>query len=415
MRILEPTFKSIIITTIIFASTLILSACNKPAVGADSPSHNMPNMPNMPAPEVTVLSVEAKELPIDFEYVGQTAGLNETEVRARISGILEKRIYEEGSRVKAGDNLFQIDAANYKNQLLAAEALAAVSEAKLNQAKREFTRILPLLNEKMISQRSYDDAKSALEMAEASDKQVRAQVQDAKLNLSYTTVKAPISGVTGVANKANGSLLSANDSLLTTIIQTDPLYVNFSMSEADYVKLSADLANGKLRIAGKRSSNGSFAFIVKLKLSDGSVFPTSGVMNFASEKVNSTTGGFDARAQIANPNGALRPGQFVRVILQGAERSAAIAVPQRAVIDSPMGKMVFTVSPENKLVPRPVELDGWSHGDWVVTKGLQSGDRVLVDGFIKAHEPGMLVKPVALVSTSGATSGASSGTTSGAK
>ncbi len=412
MRILEPTFKSIIITTIIFASTLILSACNKPAVGADSPSHNMPNMP---APEVTVLSVEAKELPIDFEYVGQTAGLNETEVRARISGILEKRIYEEGSRVKAGDNLFQIDAANYKNQLLAAEALAAVSEAKLNQAKREFTRILPLLNEKMISQRSYDDAKSALEMAEASDKQVRAQVQDAKLNLSYTTVKAPISGVTGVANKANGSLLSANDSLLTTIIQTDPLYVNFSMSEADYVKLSADLANGKLRIAGKRSSNGSFAFIVKLKLSDGSVFPTSGVMNFASEKVNSTTGGFDARAQIANPNGALRPGQFVRVILQGAERSAAIAVPQRAVIDSPMGKMVFTVSPENKLVPRPVELDGWSHGDWVVTKGLQSGDRVLVDGFIKAHEPGMLVKPVALVSTSGATSGASSGTTSGAK
>ncbi|MBY0572366.1 MAG: efflux RND transporter periplasmic adaptor subunit [Undibacterium sp.] len=373
----------------------LLSACNKPS------SATPVAMPAMPPPEVTVVTVQAKELPIDFEYVGQTAGMHETEVRARISGIIEKRLYEEGARVKAGQVLFQIDQGSYQTQLAAMEAQAAVSIARLNQAKRDLARILPLAKEKMLPQKSLDDAQSALEMAEASDKQVRAQVNEAKLNLSYTRVTAPISGVTGVATKANGSLVSASDSLLTSIIQTDPLRVNFSVSEADFLKLKTDLTSGKLTIAGATTphvSNGSLNFEVKLKLADGSIYPTTGKMDFASEKVNSTSGGFDARAQFANPDNVLRPGQFVRVILQGARRSAAIAIPQRAVIDSPMGKIVFVVSKEDKLVPHPVELDGWSRGEWVVTKGLQSGDRVLVDGFIKAHDPGMLVKPMALAS-----------------
>jgi membrane fusion protein (multidrug efflux system) len=214
--------------------------------------------------------------------------------------------------------------------------------------------------------------------------------------LSYTKVVAPISGVTGIAAKPNGSLVTPSDSLLTTIVQTDPIYVNFSVTEADFLKMNADVANGKLTLPGKRSNNGSLAFQVRVKQADGSIFPTAGKMIFTSEKVNPNTGGFDARAEIANPDGALRPGQFVRVMLQGGSRSNAIAIPQRAVIDSPMGKMVFTVSPDNKLVPHPVELDGWSRGEWVVTKGLQSGERVLVDGFIKAHDPGMLVTPVPL-------------------
>ncbi|GGX02600.1 efflux RND transporter periplasmic adaptor subunit [Undibacterium macrobrachii] len=350
----------------------------------------------MPPPEVNVVTLQGRDLPIDFEFVGQTAGIRETEVRARISGILEQRVYEEGAKVKAGQVLFQIDPGSYQTQLASAEAALGVSEAKLNQAKREFARLSPLAAEKAISQREYDDAKSALEMAEASYKQVRAQVNEAKLNLSYTKVVAPISGVTGVASKPNGSLVTPADSLLTTIVQTDPIYVNFSVSEADYLKLNADLANGKLHLPGKRASNGGLDFNVKLKMANGEIFPTAGKMNFLSEKVNTTTGGFDARAQIANPDGALRPGQFVRVMLQGATRQAAIAVPQRAVIDSPMGKMVFGVSPDNKLVPRPVQLDGWSNGEWIVTKGLQAGERVLVDGFIKAHDPGMTVKPVAI-------------------
>jgi membrane fusion protein (multidrug efflux system) len=227
-------------------------------------------------------------------------------------------------------------------------------------------------------------------------KQVRAQVNEARLNLGYTKVVAPISGITGIAVKSNGSLVTPTDSLLTTLVQTDPLYVNFSVSEADYLKLSKDIGSGRIALPGKRAANGSLAFDVKLKLADGTIFPSTGKLNFSSEKINPANGGFDARAQIPNPGDVLRPGQFVRVMLNGASRANTIAVPQRAVIDSPMGKIVFTVTADNKLAPRPVELDGWANGEWIVTKGLQGGERVLVDGFIKAHDPGMTVKPVPL-------------------
>ena len=387
---LKPKISVLATSLLLCAPVLLISACGKQGAGAQGG----PN--GMPPPEVSVVTVQARDLPIDYEYVGQTAGIRETEVRARISGILEKRVYEEGAKVKAGQVLFQIDPGSYQTQLASAEAAAGVADAKLNQAKREFARLAPLAAEKAISQREYDDAKSNLEMAEASYKQLRAQVNEAKLNLSYTRVVAPISGVTGIAAKPNGSLVTPSDSLLTTIVQTDPIYVNFSVTEADFLKMNADVANGKLKLPGKRSNNGSLAFEVRVKQADGSIFPTAGKMIFTSEKVNPNTGGFDARAEIANPDGALRPGQFVRVMLQGGSRSDAIAIPQRAVIDSPMGKMVFAVSPDNKLVPHPVELDGWSRGEWVVTKGLQSGERVLVDGFIKAHDPGMTVTPVPL-------------------
>lgn len=368
----------------------LLAACNKGSAGGQAPGAGMP------PPEVTVVTVQAKNLAQSYEYVGQTAGSKETEVRARVAGILENRLYEEGSHVKVGDVLFQIDPSMYQAQLASAEAAASLSEAKFNQAKREYTRLTPLAAEKAISQKEFDDAKSALEIAEASLKQARAQANEARLNFSYTKVVAPISGVTGIAAKANGSLVTAADSLLTTLVQTDPIYVNFSISEADFLKLNQDVSNGKIALPGKRAKNGSLGFDVKVKLADGSIFPTAGKLNFTSEKVNPATGGFDARAEIANPDGALRPGQFVRVTLNGASRGSAISIPQRAVIDSPMGKIVFTVTPDNKLAPRPVELDGWSNGEWVVTKGLQNGDRVLVDGFIKAHNPGMTVTPVPL-------------------
>ncbi len=358
----------------------------------------------MPPPEVSVVTVQPRDLATGFEYVGQTAGSRETEVRARISGILENRLYEEGSRVKAGAVLFQIDPGAYRTQLASAEAAAGVAQARLNQAQREVRRLTPLAAENAISQKEFDDAKSTLETADATQKQVRAQVNEARLNLGYTRVVAPISGVTGVAAKANGSLVTPTDSLLTTLVQTDPVYVNFSVPEADYLKLAKDVKNGSVSLPGTRSQNGSLAFKVTIKLADGSVFPTAGKMNFSSERINPATGGFDARAQIPNADGALRPGQFVRVLLGGAQRTNAIAIPQRAVIDGPMGKMVFTVTPDNKLAPRPVELDGWSNGDWIVTKGLQGGERVLVDGFIKAHEPGMTVTPVAFVAAAAAAS-----------
>ena len=362
----------------------------------------------MPPPEVAVVTVEAKALPVVFEYTGQTAGSRETEVRARVGGILNKRLYEEGAVVKSGAPLFQIDPGTYQTQVANAEAALALAEAKAGQARRDEKRLAPLVAEKAVSQKEYDDAKSALDVAEATLKQAQAQANEARLNLSYTHVVAPISGVTGVAAKSEGNLITTADSLLTTIVQTDPMYVNFSVSEGDLLRVSKMVKGGQLAIPGKRSVHGTSGFAVNLQLSDGSNYPRAGKLNFASERVNAQTGSFDVRAEIPNPDGTLRPGQFVRVSLGGASRNNAISVPQRAVIDSPFGKIVFVVNKDDKLEPHPVELDGWSQGQWVVTKGLQSGDRVLVDGFIKAHDPGMLVKPVPYVpaSANGAPGGA---------
>ena len=373
------------------ALPLALVACGKHADGAGAPGRAMP------PPEVSVVTVTAQNHAIDLEYVGQTAGSRETEVRARVAGILNKRLFEEGATVKAGTPLFQIDPANFQTQSASAEATVAVAQAKVNQAQRDQARLAPLVAEKAISQKEFDDAKSAAESAAASLRQAQAQAAEARLNLGYTTVVAPISGTTGAAAKSDGSLVSATDSLLTTIVQTNPMYVNFSISEADLLRINKQVGSGLLAVPGKKSANGSLGFSVTVKLADGSAYPRAGKLNFTGERLNPATGSFDARAEIPNPDGVLRPGQFVRVLLGGASRPNSISVPQRAVIDGPMGKMVFVVTPDNKLAPHPVELDGWTQGEWIVTKGIKTGDRVLVEGFIKAHEPGMAVKPVPYV------------------
>ncbi|WP_114972967.1 efflux RND transporter periplasmic adaptor subunit [Rhodoferax ferrireducens] len=373
------------------ALPLALIACGKSTGAPDGAGGAMP------PPEVAVVTVQAKAQPVEQEYVGQTAGSRETEVRARVAGILQKRLYEEGTTVKAGTPLFQIDPATFQTQLASAEAAVAVAEARLNQARRDAARLGPLAAENAISQKEFDDSKSALETAQASLKQATAQAQEARLNLGYTRVVAPIGGTTGSAAKSDGSLVSAGDSLLTTLVQTNPMYVNFSISENDLLRMTRQVSSGQLTVPGKRAANGSLGFTVTVRLADGSLYPRSGKLNFASERVNPQTGSFDARAEIPNPDGSLRPGQFVRVVLGGASRPNTLSVPQRAVIDSPMGKMVFVVTPDNKLAPHPVELDGWTQGEWIVSKGLKDGDRVLVDGFIKAHEPGMTVKPVPYV------------------
>ena len=383
---------------------VLLAACGKP----DAPAAATGAPPAAPPPQVSVVTVQPKDTAITFEYTGQTAGSRETEVRARVSGILQRRLFEEGSTVKAGASLFQIDTANLQTQVASTDALIAVAEARLNQTKRDVARLAPLIAEKAISQKEFDDSKFAVESAEASIKQARAQSNEAKLNLGYTRVIAPISGVTGTAAKADGSLVSSAD-MLTTIVQVNPIYVNFSVSEGDMLKLNKQMATGQVAVPGKKSNNGSVAFGVTVKLSDGSTYPRQGKMNFSSEKLNPATGSFDARAEIANPDGTLRPGQFVRVVLGGASRTQSITVPQRAILDGPMGKMVFKVTPENTLTPQPVEIDGWSNGEWIVTKGLAAGERVMVDGVIKANKPGMTVTPVPFVPSAAPAAPAPSG------
>lgn len=381
-------------TALLFALPVLLAACN-PSGGKP------PGGPSgaMPPPEVSVITLQAKAQPVTLELVGQTAGSRETEVRARVAGILQQRLFVEGAVVQAGTPLFQIDPATFQNQLASAEANLTVAEAKVKQARRDQARAAPLAAEKAISQKEADDAQSALESAEAALKQSQAQLNEARLNLAYTKVVAPIAGVTGAAAKSDGNLITASDSLLTTIVQTNPMYVNFSLSEADVLRMTQQLSSGQLNVPAKRAANGSLGFTVKVKLADGSLYAREGKLNFTSEKVNPQTGSFEARAELPNPDGVLRPGQFVRVMLGGASRPNSLSVPQRAVIDSPFGKIVFVVNKDDKLEPRPVELDGWSQGDWIVTKGVQAGDRVLVEGFIKAHDPGMTVKPVPYVAS----------------
>lgn len=384
-----------------YAVTVLLSLA---LVGCGGGSDKKPQAgapgAGMPAPEVSVVKVQAANQPIRMEYVGQTAGSREIEVRARVGGILEKRLFQEGSVVQAGKPLFQIDTATLKNQVNLAQAAVAVAQAKLNQTQRDVARLGPLAAAKAISQKEFDDSKSALESAQAALQQTQAQAQDARLKLSYATVTAPITGITSAASVSEGSLIAAGESLLTTIVQTDPIYVNFSVSESDWLRMKQQISAGQLQVpasAGKQAQDTSLnqsGLAVQLTLADGSVHPVQGKLNFSGERINMQTGNFDMRAQIANPDGNLRAGQFVRVQLLGAERPQALAIPQRAVIDSPVGKIVFVVTADNKLQPHPVELGSWSQGQWIVNKGLQDGDTVVVDGFIKAHDPGMTVTPV---------------------
>jgi membrane fusion protein, multidrug efflux system len=369
---------------------LTLVACSKP----EQAGSNGAAGGGMPAPEVSVITVNAAAQAVEFEYAGQTAGSRETEVRARVAGILQKRLFTEGALVKAGAPLFELDSASFTTQAASADAAVALATARANQARRDQERLAPLVAEKAISQKEFDDSKSELEIAQATLQQSQAQAREARLNLSYTKVLAPISGITTVATKSDGSLVTAADSLLTTIVQTDPMFVNFSVSESDFLSLNKRVNAGQLNLPGQRAANGSLGFKVQVKLADGSMHPQAGKLNFSSQGVNPQTGSVDVRAEIPNSDGSLRPGQFVRVLLGGASRPDTISVPQRAVIDSPFGKIVFTVSPDDKLNPQPVELDGWTNGNWIVTKGLKNGDRVLVEGFIKANKPGMTVKPV---------------------
>jgi membrane fusion protein (multidrug efflux system) len=340
-----------------------------------------------PAP-VTLRQVTAATVPVRFEYVGQTAGSKEAEVRARVQGILERRTYQEGGTVRAGQTMFVIDPKPYATQVQQAEAALAQAQAQLAQARRLAERLKPLVGERAVSQREYDDAVSAEETAAAGVQLAQARLAEARLNLSYTTVTAPVSGFASRAQKSEGSLVAPGaDSLLTTVSQIDPLHVNFSVSENEKLRFDKLVAEGRLVLPDPKKG----ALEVTLRLADGSVFPRKGRLSFIDVRINPATGSFDARAEIANPDGALHPGQFVRVQLEGAARPNAIVVPQRAVLDGPQGKFVYVAakSPEGKdiALPRPVTLGDWVEADgtnqWIVESGLQPGDQVVVEGMAK--------------------------------
>lgn len=346
-------------------------------------------MGGFPPPEVTTISVQPASFPVTYEYVGQTAGSKDAEVRARVTGIVEKRVYQEGSPVRTGQALFLLDAKPFEAQLASAEAELLRARAQKTQADREAARLRPLAERKAIGQKEADDAASAAEFANAAVKAAQARVTEAKLNLAYTRVVAPISGLSSRAQQSEGSLANANTTLLTTVSQVDPIWVLFNVSENEQLRINRAVADGRLALPRDN------AFTVAVKLSDGSTFPRSGRINFADTRVNPQTGTYEMRAEIANADLALKPGQFVRVVLQGAQRQGALAVPQAAVLEGPQGKFVYVVGKNKEgrdiAEARPVVVGDWSEGNgknlWLIDSGLTAGDRVIVDGLARIMMP----------------------------
>ena len=342
-------------------------------------------MPGFGGPaEVNVFTAQAKTVPATFTYTGQIAGSREVEVRARVTGILQKRNFVEGGPVKQGQSLYTIDPAPFQSAAARAEANLAAAEAQLAQARKNTVRLKPLFEAQAVSQKEFDDATSAEQIADANVKSARAQLNDAKLNLDYTRVESPIGGIASRSQVSEGSLVSGPNVLLTTVSQVDPAYVYFGISETEHLKLQSEAEAKRLTLpAGGR-------FDVSVKTADGRTYSHAGKLNFSDIRVSTQTGTSDSRAEIPNPQGELRPGQFVQVTLSGAARPNAIMVPQRAVLEGPQGKFVYLVK-DGKAAPSPVTVGDWVGDMWIILSGVASGDQVITDGVMKIG-PGAPVK-----------------------
>ena len=359
----------------VVAATLpvLLAACN-PASGPGA--HGAPGG-GMPPAAVSTMTVQPKAVLAPFEYTGQTAGSREVEVRARVRGILRSRNFTEGGTVKKGQSLYTIDPAPFRAALAKAEADLAGALARLEQAKRNAARLRPLYAEKAVSQKDLDDAASAEAIGEADAQAARARLLETRLDLEYTRVEAPVSGIAGRSLPSEGTLVSGPDVLLTRITQVDPMWVNFGIPDADQLRMRSEAEAGRLLLP----KDGRFE--VRLRLADGQVYSRTGWLTFSDVRVSGQTGTSDARAVIANPDEKLRPGQFVRVTLTGATRPDAVLVPQRAVLEGPQGKFVYVVDEKSTAQARPVEVGEWAGSDWIITGGLKAGDQVIIDGVMR--------------------------------
>ncbi|MHA7679671.1 efflux RND transporter periplasmic adaptor subunit [Cupriavidus sp. PET2-C1] len=349
------------------ATLLLLAGCHKPA-------NELPR----PTTEVTVMTVAQRDTPVDFEFTAQTQSSREVEIRARVDGFLEKRVYTEGQLVHAGQILFMMDAAPFEAALQSAKGQLAQQEARLTVTKANLARVVPLAAQNALSQKDLDNATGNEKEAEAAVIAAKGQVRTAELNLSYTTIKSPLTGLSSFARQQDGSYVTAAATgLLTYIYQLDPMWVNFSISENELLSYRGQVEKGQLRFPADND------FEVAVVLADGSVFPARGHINFTNPAFNTQTGTFLVRASFANPQGTLRPGQFVRARVSGAVRPNAILVPRRAVLQGSKSHFVWTVDKDAKGHQRVVEVGEWHGDDWFITEGLKPGERIVVDGAIR--------------------------------
>ncbi|WP_232464600.1 efflux RND transporter periplasmic adaptor subunit [Bordetella genomosp. 8] len=349
------------------ATLLLLAACDKP--------------PGGPPPEpvaVTVLTVVQRDTPVQFEFTAQTQSSREVEIRARVDGFLDKRVYQEGDLVKEGQTLFLMDPKPFEAALKTAKGQLAQQQARWTVTKANLARVRPLVAANAISKKDLDDAVGNEQEAAAAVISAQGQVQTAELNLGYTVIKSPLTGLSSFAQQQDGSYLTAGPGgLLTHIYQLDPMWVNFSISENELLAYRDQIEKGQLRFPERKD------FDVRVVLADGTVYPSIGHINFANPAFSSQTGTFLVRASFANPDGVLRPGQFVRARVSGAVRQNAVLVPQRAVLQGSKSHFVWVVDADAKARQRVVEVGTWHGDNWFVTDGLKAGERIVVDGALR--------------------------------
>ena len=381
--------------TALMAAALFASGCKKAETSGA-----------LPAPVVNAITVVQKDLPWDIEYPAQVAGSLEIQIRAQVGGILQARLYNEGEYVAEGTQLFQIDDKEYKVALEKAQGTLAQAQAEERRTKRTYARMKRLRADNAVSQQDYDNALSAYETAQANVKVAQAGVSDAEINLGYTKVTAPICGIAGKEAQSVGSLISpaGESGLLTTMVQINPLYVNFSMPSRQFEKLSAGFVSGQISIGTeeqqdklaadqyRRTAAADAPLYVEVLLNNGKIYPEKGKIVFFDSTENTQTSSLAMKAEFANPKNsrALMPGQFVRVRLVGATYRNAILIPSSAVLNTAQGMLAYVIDANDTVTSRPIQAQ-LQDDMYIVTDGLKAGDRIVSEGLIKIR-PGQQVQ-----------------------
>ena len=369
------------------ALAVLLAACGAKDAGPAAGAGGAPLGP--PPATVGVVTVANEAVALQTELPGRVSALRVAQVRARVNGVVQKRLFREGSEVRVGQQLFQIDSAVYRAALDSAQASTAKAQANLAQAAAQVERYKPLVEANAVSKQEYTTLVTTQKQAEADLATAKAAAQTAQINLDYAAVYAPISGRIGQALVTEGALVSAAEATqLAVIQQTDTVYVNFTQSSTDVLRLRKAIAAKQLRASG----DGSVA--VRVVLEDGSELPKPGKLLFTDLTVDASSGQITLRAEVPNPDGLLLPGQFVRVRLSQAELPSGMLLPQQAVTRTNQGDTVLVVGADGKPMPRPVKVGSAQGNQWVVMDGLKPGEQVIVDGFQKMMVPGAPVKPV---------------------
>ncbi|NVN93229.1 MAG: efflux RND transporter periplasmic adaptor subunit [Desulfuromonadales bacterium] len=362
------------------AGALLLSGCGQSQTAATPPP---------PPPEVGVVVIQPRRVELTTELPGRTAAYLTAEVRPQVTGIVQNRLFTEGSDVKAGQALYQIDPATYRAAHASARAALSRAEAVLVSIRLKAERYKELVKINAVSQQDYDDAHAALKQAEADVEAAKAALESARINLAYTRVTAPISGRIGRSTVTSGALVTANQTAaLSTIQHLGSMYVDVTQSSAELLKLKQNLASGLLKQGGANQAR------VKLLLEDGSAYPLPGSLKFSEVTVDQSTGSITLRALFPNPKQTLLPGMFVRAILEEGVSENAILIPQRGVTRNPKGEaVVMVVGAEEKAEQRPIKVSRTVGDNWLVSEGMKAGDRVIVEGLQRARQ-GTVVKAV---------------------